>query len=119
MNKRTTCRFSSTGDIWPVVEKWANEKGYKQKKSVGQERLYQKGVGFLVAPMMLKISHEDQETNIEAWIRANILVRLMSFFILPAEMGIESGGFRGVVPRNIARKAVNTLLAQLGQTPIP
>ena len=119
MKKRTIIRFSSTGDVWPVVEKWANENGYKPKESAGQERTYQKGVGFLVAPMMLKVRHENQETNIEAWIRANILVRLMSFFILPAEMGIESGGVRGVLPRNIARKAVNALLAQLGQSPIP
>ena len=119
MNKRTTLRFDSTGDIWPVVEKWANENGYRQKESVGHEKLYQKGVGFFVAPMMLKVRHENQETNVEAWIRANILVRFMSLFILPSEMGIESGGFRGVLPRNIARKAVNMLLAQLGQSPIP
>jgi hypothetical protein len=83
------------------------------------KRLYQKGTGFLVAPMMLKVRHENQETNIEAWIRSNFLVRLMSLFILPSEMGIESGGLKGVLPRNIARKAVNILLAQLGQPPIP
>lgn len=119
MNKRTTLRFDSTGDIWSVVEKWASENGYRQKGSEGYERSYQKGTGFLVAPMMLKVRHENQETNIEAWIRSNVLVRLMSLFILPAEMGIESGGLKGVLPRNIARKAVNILLAQLGQTPIP
>jgi len=119
MNKRTTFRFNSTDDIWPIVEKWANENGYNQKESMKNERVYQKGTGFLVAPMMLKVRQENQETIIEAWIRANIIVRLMSFFILPSEMGIESGGFRGVLPRKIARKAVNTLLAQLGQSPIP
>jgi hypothetical protein len=118
MSTRTTLRFSSPGEIWPVIDKWANENGYKQKESVGPERLYQKGTGFLVAPMMLKIRQENQETNLEAWIRSNTLVRLMSLFILPAEMGIESGGFKAVIPRNMARKAVNTLLTQLGQTPI-
>ena len=119
MNKRTTFRFESAGDIWPIVEKWANENEFSQKESRGHERLYQKGAGFLVAPMMLKVRHENQETNVEAWIRANIFVRLMSLFILPSEMGIESGGFRGVLPRNIARKGVNMLLAQLNQPPIP
>lgn len=69
--------------------------------------------------MMLKVRHDNQKTNIEAWIRANVFVRLMSLFILPAEMGIESGGFKDVLPRNIARKAVNTLLAHLRQSPIP
>jgi hypothetical protein len=33
-------------------------------------------------------------------------------------MGIESGGVRGVLPRNMARNSVNVLLAQLGQPPI-
>ncbi len=112
-------RFRSAGDIWPVVNKWAGENGYKLKQSAGQERVFQKGIGFLVAPMMLKVKQENQETIIEAWIRANLFVRISCFFILPAEMGIESGGFRAVIPRNIARKAVNTLLAQLNQPLIP
>jgi hypothetical protein len=119
MKKRTTLRFKNTSDIWPVVEKWAGENEYKQKESVRHERLYQKGEGLLVGPMMLRVRCENQETEIEAWVRATVLVRLMSLFILPSEMGIESGGFRGVVPRSMARKAVNTLLAQFGQSPIP
>jgi len=69
--------------------------------------------------MKLKVRQENQEINIEAWISANLFVRIMSLFILPAEMGIESGGFRAVLPRSIARTAVNKLLAQLGQPPIP
>jgi hypothetical protein len=119
MTKRTTLRFSSAADIWPVVEKWAGENGYKQKEANGPEKSYQKGSGILVAPMKLKVRQENQETNIEAWISANLFVRLASLFILPAEMGIESGGFRAVIPRNIARGAVNKLLAQLGQPAIP
>jgi hypothetical protein len=115
MSKRTVLRFSHTGDIWPIVEGWARQNGYRQKEAAGPERVYQKGVGFLVAPMMLKVRYEKQEANIEAWVRANILVRLMSLFTLPKEMGIESGGFRAVMPRNIARKAVSELLAELGQ----
>jgi len=119
MNTRTRVRFHSAGDIWPVVNKWAVEHGYKLKESAGKECVFQKGTGFLVAPMMLKVKQENQETIIEAWIRANLFVRISSFFILPAEMGIESGGFKAVIPRNMARKAVNTLLAQLNQPPIP
>jgi hypothetical protein len=33
-------------------------------------------------------------------------------------MGIESGGMRGFIPRQMARNAVNVLLAQFGQPPI-
>ena len=119
MTKRTTIQFDTNGDIWPVVERWASDNGYRPKQSNGHERLYQKGTGFLVAPMMLKVRHAGQETNVEAWISTNIVSRAMSLFILPAEMGIASGGFKAVVPRSMARKAVNTLLAQLGQPAIP
>ena len=119
MSKRTILRFSYAGDVWTVTEKWADENRYRQKESVGQERLYQKGTGFLVSPMMLKVRSENQEISVEAWIRANIFVRIFSLFILPAEMGIESGDFRAMLRRKIARKAVNVLLAQLGQPPIP
>ena len=119
MNKRTTLRFNSARDIWPAVEKWANENGYVRKGSVGHERLYQKGLGLLVAPMMLKVRQENEEANLEAWISPNKFTRVMSFFLLPGEMGIESGGWVMVLRRKIARKAVNALLAQLGQSPIP
>ncbi len=48
----------------------------------------------------------------------NILVRLSSLFMLPKQMGLESGGFRGALPRKIGREAVNKLLERLGQPPI-
>ena len=114
MSKRTTIRFRTEGDIWPLVDKWAGGNGYRLKGPAGSTRTYQKGTGFLVAPMMLNIKNDGQETMFEAWIRGTFIARLMSLFILPAEMGIQSGGFRAVVPRGIARKAINKLVSQLG-----
>ncbi len=73
----------------------------------------------LVAPMMLSLRQENNVVTLEAWVRSNLFVRLMSFFILPAEIGIESGGFKAVLPRKIARDAVNSLLHQLGVPLIP
>ena len=119
MSKRTTIQLNYDGEIWSVVDKWASENGYRQKESSGAERTYQKGVGFLVAPMMLKIRRNNSDATLEAWIRTNQFVRLMTLFILPSEMGIDSGGFRGVIPRSVARKAVNKLLSRLEQTLIP
>ncbi len=119
MKKRTILRFHSDGDLWSVVERWGIVNGYNQKQFAGNVRIYQKGAGFLVAPMMLKINNDNQEITLEAWIRVNLLVRIMGLFIVPSEMGIESGGFRLAVPRGIARKAINKLLDQLGQSPIP
>ena len=117
--KRTILDFPFTGDLWVIVEGWASENGYRRKEGDASRRLYQKGTGFLVAPMMLDVRKEGDQSHLEAWARFNIFARLSSFFILPDEMGIESGGFRAVVPRNIARGAVNKLLAQLGQPLIP
>ena len=119
MSRRTTVTFHREGNIWPTVEKWASDNGHRLKDAQGTERTYQKGVGFLVAPMMLKITSENQESTVDAWIRVNVLVRLMTLFIVLSEMAIESGGFRLVAPRSIARKAVNKLLAQLEQASIP
>jgi hypothetical protein len=115
MIKRTNISFQLSADVWPSIERWASANGFNRKVSAGPERLYQKGVGFLVAPMMLSVQQANGQVALEAWIRCNLFVRIFSFFILPAEMGIESGGVRGVLPRKIARNAVNRLLQDLGQ----
>jgi len=51
-------------------------------------------------------------------VHLNFLVRLMALFMLPKRMGVESGGFRGVLPRKIGRQAVNKLLQKLAQPPV-
>jgi hypothetical protein len=119
MSKRTQISFQPNGDIWPQVDGWASANGYNRRAPTGSERLYQKGTGMLVAPMMLSIRQENGVVTLEAWVRSNLFVRMMSFFILPAEIGIESGGFKAVLPRKIARDAVNGLLHQLGVPLIP
>lgn len=119
MANRTALDFPFTGDLWGTIEPWAKENGYNQKEGDAARRLYQKGIGFLVAPMMLEVRQNGGQVRLEAWIRCNLFVRIMSLFMLPAEMGIESGGFRAVVPRSMARSAVNKLLPQLGQPVIP
>ncbi len=118
MNTRTTIHFRYNGEIWPIVEDWAGRNGYRLKESGPGERTYQKGIGFLVAPMMLKVRSDNEETVIDAWVRVNVLIRLMGLFLIPAEMGIESGGLKLAAPRSIARKAVNKLLEELEQPQI-
>ncbi len=118
MKKRTFIEFEYNGDIWPVVNKWAEENKYKLKEEMGGGKIYQKGVGFLVAPMMVKIEQVGSKIKLEAWVRTNFVYRAISLFILPAEMEVISGGFRGVVPRAVARKAVNKLLLSFDQEQI-
>ena len=118
MDKRTNIEFIYSNSVWSVTDKWAVENRYKIKESFSNGKLFQKGTGFLVAPMMLKIEQTGDRVFMEAWVRANLFVRAFSLFILPSEMEIRSGGLRGAAPRAIARKAVNKLLEVLGQEKI-
>ncbi len=119
MEKRASLSFTIKTDVWSTVDDWAVKHGYKIRSQSGTERLYQKGIGFWVAPMMLEIKVQDEQVQLEAWIRINLFMRLMSFFILPSEITIESGGVRAALPRRMARKAVNELLLRLNQPEIP
>ena len=118
MNKRTTIRLNTPANLWPVVEKWAGEDGYRIKQSAPDGRTYQKSDGLFAPNMMLKLTQQNQETILEAWVGVKLFIRIQCLFLVPAEMGVESGGFRGVLPRKIARKAINKLLADLQQLPI-
>jgi hypothetical protein len=118
MTPRTKLSFRLNGDVWPTLERWAGVTGYRLTTSNGSERTYQKGHGLMVAPMMLSIRQTDGEVAVEAWVRINQFMRVCSLFMLPPEMGIESGGFRAIAPRSIARNDVNGLLNLLGQPPI-
>lgn len=118
MNTRTTYQFTFDGEIWPIIEQWAHLNGYKLKIANGEDRTFQKGTGFLVAPMMLRVVKEGSNITFEAWAYANIFVRIGALFMIPEEMHINPGGFRMSIPRKIARDAVNRLLNTLGQPPI-
>jgi hypothetical protein len=120
MTAPTRVEFRAAADIWPVVDTWTAENAYKLQPADGQPgRLYQKGTGFLVAPMMLRIDQQaDGQVRLDAWIRVGTFVRATTFFLVPALMGIQSGGFKLALPRKIAREAVNQLLARLGQPAI-
>lgn len=117
--KRTRREFTAPEPIWPKVESWAAAAGYRLKQSGNLTRLYEKGKGFWVAPMMLEAGQQGDRAHVEAWIRATPFVRVMSLFMLPREMGVESGGLKARIPRNMARGAANDLLSLLGQPPIP
>ncbi|HEY6971520.1 MAG TPA: hypothetical protein VJA94_20085 [Candidatus Angelobacter sp.] len=119
MDARTTISFPINGEIWSRLDQWAAAFGYSPRPFPGPGRLYQKGTGFLVAPMMLSVRQENSTVALEAWVRFNFFTRLTSLFILPAEIGVQSGGFKAVLPRKMARDAINVLLNQLGVPMIP
>ncbi len=118
MNPRTIKDFESSGDIRPIVDAWASENGFRILDGNGPARLFQRGRGFWTAPVRLQALQEGSRVHLEAWVKVSFMVRLMALFILPKQMSLESGGFRGVLPRKIGRQRVNALLEKLGQPPI-
>ena len=119
MNRKTILDFRVEHNVWPTVDRWASETGYTLKRSIENTRLYQKGNGILVAPVMMEMKKAEGDFHIEAWIKVGLFVRLSSLFVLPAEIGIESGGIRAVVPRRMARADVNKLLRSFHHPLIP
>jgi hypothetical protein len=113
MTTRTKLSFNSSHDIWPAVERWSKNENAELKSSGGFERLYQKG-GIMTAPMMYKFRQTSGEVAVEAWIPSTTFQRACSFFLLPPEMGVESGGLKAAVIRKVARQALNQLLHDLG-----
>jgi len=121
VEKRTIRDFTVAQDVWPIVMAWAQEENYQLlvRQSTETRRVYQRGTGMMTAAMKLLVEQSGNQVHLEAWIPIGFFTRLTTLFLMPAEMGITSGGFRGVVPRNMARKAANKLLERLGQPQIP
>lgn len=117
MDAQTNFTVIKTDNFFQVIETWAKAEGWKLlgDKSDMKVKNYQRGYGFWTAPMKLELVDKGSEVEAKAWIPANLFVRLMTLFIIPKQMGIESGGFKGVLPRKIARESINRLIESLGQ----
>jgi len=119
MAARTLRDFQVGFDVTPAVDAWAqaNHYGFRGVSPDGT-RNYQRGNGLLTGAMPLTVRQNGPAVHLEAWIHANLVARIRALFLIPTDMGIESGGVRGILPRSMARDSVNKLLAQLGQESI-
>ena len=119
MAARTVRDFQVGFDITPMVDAWAgsNHYGFRGVSADGT-RNYQRGNGILTGAMPLTVLQTGAGVHLEAWIHSTFVARISALFLIPADMGIESGGIRGALPRSMARNAVNRLLSELGQSPI-
>jgi hypothetical protein len=119
MAARTVRDFQVAFDVAPLADAWAqaNHYGFRGVSPDGT-RNYQRGNGVLTGSMPLSIRQNGPWVHLEAGVHATLAARICALFLIPSDMGIESGGVRGVLPRSIARNAVNALLAQMGQPPI-
>jgi hypothetical protein len=120
-NRRTLVTYQVQGDPWPVIAAWAQRKGFHPREpQTGNVKLFQKGSGFWTAAMRTQFTYDGAGTmQLQAWIPISLFARLGALFLLPSEIHIRSGGFKAVLPRKMARTAVNELLEQVGATPIP
>jgi hypothetical protein len=116
--KRAVREFPITGDPWPTVFQWAAQYGYQLVDEAGDRRRYRRGSGFWTGSRKLEISKQGDVLHLEVWVAANLFTRAMSLFILPAEITIESGGAKAVLPRKMGRNEVNPLLLAFGQQPM-
>ena len=119
-NKRTQVFWNTAGDPWPAIAAWAQRKGFHPREpQTGNIKMFQKGSGFWTAAVRTQFRLEGNQMEMQAWLPISPIARIFALFMLPAEMHIRSGGFRAVLPRKIARDAVNELLSQVGAQPIP
>ena len=118
--KRSFVSGQVSGDPWAIIDAWSQPSGFRLIEGGGTTtRTYQKGSGFLVAPMKAMFSLAGDQLSMQAWVAPTFFARLMALFLVPAEMHINSGGFVMVLPRNVARKPINELLGQLRLPLIP
>jgi len=116
--KRAVREFSADGNLWNVADAWAADQGYQAIEEADDHRLYRKGKGFWTGARAVELRTLGKNVHLEAWVIGNLPARILSLFILPAEITIESGGAKAVVPRKQGRGEVNELLAKLHQEPI-
>lgn len=100
--------FTSTEELWPKIEDWATQTGYKLKQENGKTRLYQKGKNMLTAPMMLDVIQEGEQWTLRAYIQINGL-------IVKGDMALSKKGLVASLPRMKGKKEINELLSSLGQ----
>ena len=119
-DKRSVVMFQVSGDPWPTIAAWAQKHRFMPREpQTGNVKLFQKGSGFWTAAMRAQFTHRGDQMHVEAWLPISIFARIAALFMLPAEMHIRSGGFRAMLPRKMARDAVNELLVQVGAQPSP
>jgi len=113
--------FTVKGDPWPVITAWAKRHSFKPRELPGateKTKLFQKGTGLFTSPMRAQFTQTGNTVELQAWVHNLLLSRILTLFLLPMEMNIRSGGLRAVVPRTMARRAVNELLREVNATEI-
>lgn len=106
----------SLKEIDSLMLSWANENGYHahEKKHTDKVLWYQRGTGTLTLPIVVKIEPLTENIySLEAFLFAHPVNR---GFVFGDYTKINSGGFRAVALRAVARKQIFPLIQSLNLT---
>ena len=92
-------------EIFNQAYQWLTAQGFVYKQR-GNEMVFQKGVGFLMAPRIIKLSFSGNIIRVEAWIV------MFTFF---GESDCSRGIYWGIVPKKMLLKVVRNLEQALMQ----
>lgn len=112
-----TREFTSRLEAWPIVEPWVSEAEFHMIAAKGKRRLYLKESGPFFRTIV-DIKQYESQITVSAWVEVKFLARLMTLFLLPAEMFPNPSGILGVRPRRKACRDLNNLLDRFRQAPI-
>jgi hypothetical protein len=115
---RTVREFTSGADVWEILERWALQAGYALVLQDKTSRTYQKGNNPVFVPTFVKVTWTKPGYRLETWLEPPGINRFVSLATIPRELGLESGGVTGTVPRVMARRDVNRLLDLLRVPPV-
>ena len=110
---RRTLRFQ--GDIWPIVDQWAQENGFELAEQDESSRIYQRGKGRGAPAKVCRIGREGNSYFLEAWLGFGTFLFVDNSFVFPREMKVDGGGMRARPARDKGKKLVNLLLVALGE----
>ena len=117
-SSRTILEFSFNGEIFPILEKWADENSFVTHKGNEGAIECQRGGGVLMCPVLLQIKQSGNRVHLETWLQVDLLTEFTTLFNAPAKSAIDSSAKLLWREREIARLYVNKLLKELGQPPI-
>jgi hypothetical protein len=110
--KRISHDFITDSDIWPLIDAWTVEKGFKILEVAGTRRLYRKRGGFSHPPIMFFISSDEDEVHFEAWVSTWIPTLLIP---LISDMGFDALEAREAILPESIQEAIDSLLRKFEQ----
>jgi hypothetical protein len=100
---RTCLDFTTDKEVWPIVELWAKKEGCKLQSQTKTERVYRKGIGYLL------IRQNDDKVHIEAWVKN----RLFKYEAAADEASLFLNEYQNRGRVRINTRRINKLLIML------